>query len=187
MKRTREIPSCVENKSCRLGICDTGEAAVVVADIPTGRTPTFTFQILTKKNPEFAPFLHTEEVEGPTKGSRHALVITTQGIEKFLQSLRKTKAQGKNHEPKERAKLWIEEHLLPEMEAMEARVGRPKGMSVGKPSSKSKGSISIKLGKTSFSGDILDPNEDTVSVTSGKLSRTWTASQLIEVMEHHRF
>jgi hypothetical protein len=186
MKRTREILNC-EDKSSRLGICDTGEAAVVVADIPTGRTSTFTFQILTKKNPEFAPFLHTEEVEGPTKGSRHALVITTQGVRRFLESLRNTKAQGKNHEPKERAKQWIEQELLPEMEAMEATVGRPKGMLVGKPSSKLKGSIAIKIGSISFSGDFLDPDTDTISVTRGKLLRTWTASQLIEVMEHHRF
>jgi hypothetical protein len=184
-----------EGKQIRLCPPTDGEAAVVIADLPTGRTSTFTLQLL-KNNPNFEPFLRYEIVNGPRRGGRHAQALTTSGVRKLVDYLQESKPQPRHRVSNEEATRWIKEELLPELEAMEVTVGRPRRISVGRPMGsvgKPKGSvgkppsITIKIGRASFSGDILHPDEDTVSVTSGKLSRTWTASQLIEVMEHHRF
>ena len=197
MKQTRHgLTFNDKGKERLVRLCPTidGEVAVVCADLPTGRTPTFTLQLL-KSDPEFEPLLRTEIVNGPKRGGRQAQVLTTSGVRKLVQLLEESKPQPRHSESNKEAIQWIREELIPEMEAMETTVGRPKGILVGKPqvetvgrpSNKLKGSIVIQIGATSFSADSLDPDVDTVSYSSGMLSRTWTARQLIEVMEHHRF
>jgi len=193
MKLTRQGLT-FKGKPIRLCPPVDGEAAVVCADLPTGRTSTFTLQLL-RNDPDFGPFLRTEVISGPKRGGRQAQVLTTSGVKKLLKHLKDSKPQPRHRESNEEATRWIMEELLPEMEAMETTVGRargvlvgrPKGVSVGGSSSPTVGSILIKIGPTAFSGEILNPDSDSISVTSGKVSRTWSVSQLFEVMEHHRF
>jgi len=186
MKQPIPLPKD-DTESFRLVTLQTGEAAIVVADIPTGRTPKFSLQVVTMKNPLFAPFLKSEIIEGPSKRRREALVLTTRGVRKFLDYLRGSKPQKLNAPRSEEAIRTIQEEILPEMEAMETTVGRPDSMTVGRPSKGMKGSVAIKIGTTSFSGNFLDGEADTISVSWGKVSKTLTAWQLIEVLENHRF
>ncbi len=200
-----------QDKRVRHGASDEDFAAVVVAkDIPTGRTPTFTLQILTK--PEFAPFCRYESVLGPSKGSRQTLVLTSEGVRALLDFLKRSNPQKQNQKNSEEAKRWIEEQLLPQMDAIDSaaddelrkiRVGLPSGRTtvgmppkpttvgrparpttVGRPSREVGGSITVKIGSTSFSADFHDQEVDTITVGRGKHQRTYTAGQLLEVMEN---
>jgi hypothetical protein len=189
MKRPTGQGLIYETKQIRLCPPIEGEeAAIPIADLPTGRTSASTLQLI-KNNPDFQPFLRSEEVKGPRKRSRQAQVLTTSGVRKLLEYLQNSKPQERHIVSTEKAIRFIQEELLPKLDSMVMTVGRPRGLLIGRPmgSVGKPPSITIKIGRASFSGDILHPDEDTVSVTSGKLSRTWTASQWIELMEHHRF
>ncbi len=192
MKRPTRQGLIYEGKQIRL--CpplDGEEAAIVIADLPTGRTSASTLQLI-KNNPDFQPFLRSEEVKGPRKRSRQALVLTITGVRKLHDYLSKSKPQARHSGSNEKAMRFIEEELLPELESMGTTVGRPRGVLVGRPdrisvgklSGKLKSSISIKIGAASMSGNFVDLDVDSITVTNGKLSKTWTASQLLEVMEN---
>ena len=114
-------------------------------------------------------------------------MLTTAGVRMFLEHLEKLRPQPRHVESNNKAKRWIEEELLPEMEAMEMTVGRPESMTVGKSSKEMPVSIALEIGTTSFSAEFTNDEVDTVSVSWGRVSKRLTVSQLIEVLENHRF
>jgi hypothetical protein len=176
-----------EEKTIRLYGLDTGETAVVAADIPTGRTPAFTYQVLTN-NPTVKPYAQTYPIQSPTNhGSRPGQILTTEGVRVFLTFLRDSRTQQRNVKANEKATQWIEKVLLPKMEEitptrvglpMKTRVGLPMSTRVGKP----RGGVAIQIGKVTFNGEFQDLIVDTVRVTCNGRSKTWTAHQLFEAL-----
>ena len=63
-------------------------------------------------------------------------------------------------------------------------VGRPKPVTIGRPSREVGAFITLKIGSTSFSTHFENLEVDTITVGRGKHQRTYTAGQLLEVMEN---
>jgi hypothetical protein len=173
-----------EEKPVRLYVLESGEPAVVAADIPTGRTPAFTYQVLAKKA-EFAPHVHPYAIPNPSKhGTRPGQVLTAEGVRLLVAYLRNSNSRKNKHYPEvyEKAIGWVEAELLPSMEAFTTTVGRPVHLRVGRPKPALVGGIAIQIGKIAFKGSFQDMAVDTVRVTCNGQSKVWTAQELFQAL-----
>jgi hypothetical protein len=174
-----------------------GEIVVLAADLPTGRTPAFTNQVLSKQT-AFEPYLRTCPIPGSSNlGRRHGQVLTAKGVRLLVDFLRAKQRKG-NGDAKQQALQWLESTLIPWMEGLEgsigasqarfgiaeSTVGRQQGTTVGRPRivtvGRPHGEVSVQIGRTKFQARFEDLTRDIIRVSLNGRAKTWTALEFLE-------
>ena len=154
-----------------------GKSVAVLADIDTARSLSFNLQLVRKAQLE--PDLREIEVNGPRQRKRHALGITTKGVEGLLSLLHGLKTKEQNLNGHQLAIEWTERVLLPEMRRLDelsvVTVGIPKKVTVGRPIPSV---LTIKTECSLFESN-LSPY-DRVSIAYKGKTKSWSGIELMK-------